>query len=314
MAENILKSLSGFQYQPYTAQGAILDPAAELGDAVTINGVYSGIYQRDTDYSALTTSDISAPQDEALDYETPHLTLTNRELTRQAATTKAEFKVTANQISTKVSKEGGDNSSFGWTLTDNQWKVCSGSKEILVANKDGLKVSGNITAKSGYIGNDSNGFTIEKNNIHNGVLSMSDAEHRGIYLGTDGIVLGKGKFKVDSSGNLTATSGKFTGTVYANQIQAGGEAGYISGSQVGSYTISGGSGGNLASGTVAYGNTSFTGTLDQVGVNKSDILAIQNMFVQVLYCQNINIGGMMAYQGHTCNWKAIDGNYCLVGY
>ena len=46
MAQNILESIRGFQYQPYTAEGAMLDPAAELGDGVTANNVYGGIYTK----------------------------------------------------------------------------------------------------------------------------------------------------------------------------------------------------------------------------------------------------------------------------
>lgn len=239
MAENLLKSLAGFQYQPYEAQGAILDPAAELGDAITVNGVYSGIYKRDTDFDALTVSDISAPQEEVLDYEVPHLTLTNRELTRQALSTKSEFKIQANQISAKVSKEGGAASSFGWSLKDDSWVVYSGSKAVLTATKNGLAVQGEIRATSGYIGGNSNGFTIGSKSIYNGVLSMSDTDHRGIYLGTDGIVLGKGVFKVDSNGNLTAKSGTFTGTVHAGKIDYGGDAGYLDGSGLASHSVYG---------------------------------------------------------------------------
>ena len=255
MAENLLKSLAGFQYQPYEAQGAILDPAAELGDAITVNGVYSGIYKRDTDFDALTVSDISAPQEEVLDYEVPHLTLTNRELTRQALSTKSEFKIQANQISAKVSKEGGAASSFGWSLKDDSWVVYSGSKAVLTATKNGLSVQGEIRATSGYIGGNSNGFTIGSKSIYNGVLSMSDTEHRGIYLGTDGIVLGKGAFKVDSNGNLTAKSGTFTGTVHAGKIDYGGDAGYFSGQGLSSGSASGGYRGQIGSSTITTANT-----------------------------------------------------------
>lgn len=255
MAENLLKSLAGFQYQPYEAQGAILDSAAELGDAITVNGVYSGIYKRDTDFDALTVSDISAPQEEAIDYEVPHLTLTNRELTRQALSTKSEFKIQANQISAKVSKEGGAASSFGWSLKDDSWVVYSDSKAVLTATKNGLAVQGEIRATSGYTGGNSNGFTIGSKSIYNGVLSMSDTEHRGIYLGTDGIVLGKGAFKVDSNGNLTAKSGTFTGTVQAGKIDYGGDAGYFSGQGLSSGSVSGGYGGQIGSSTITTANT-----------------------------------------------------------
>ena len=37
-ADNILSSLMGFQYQPYTASGALLNPAAELGDLCLVMG------------------------------------------------------------------------------------------------------------------------------------------------------------------------------------------------------------------------------------------------------------------------------------
>ena len=92
---------------------------------------------------------------------------------------------------------------------------------------------------STYRGWKANGFTIGSKSIYNGVLSMSDTEHRGIYLGTDGIVLGKGAFKVDSNGNLTAKSGTFTGTVQAGKIDYGGDAGYLDGSGLASHSVYG---------------------------------------------------------------------------
>ena len=41
MANSILASVSGKTYQPYTATDALLDPAAEIGDDVTIGGAFS---------------------------------------------------------------------------------------------------------------------------------------------------------------------------------------------------------------------------------------------------------------------------------
>ena len=84
---------------------------------------------------------------------------------------------------------------------------------------------------------------------------MSDTEHRGIYLGTDGIVLGKGAFKVDSNGNLTAKSGTFTGTVHAGKIDYGGDAGYFSGQGLSSGSVSGGYGGQIGGSTITTANT-----------------------------------------------------------
>jgi phage-related protein len=69
----------------------------------------------------------------------------------------------------------------------------------------------------------------------------------------------------------------------------------ISGGKIELGTITGGvnslgvATGNLSVGGVSYGNTSFTGTLDQVGINKSDIAAINAMFVGTLSCNNLNV-------------------------
>ena len=39
IADNVLSSIVGFEYQPFSAQNALLNPAAELGDGVSIGGV-----------------------------------------------------------------------------------------------------------------------------------------------------------------------------------------------------------------------------------------------------------------------------------
>ena len=46
LADRILSKLRGYQYQPYEADGVSLDPAVEIGDGVTVNDIYGGIYIR----------------------------------------------------------------------------------------------------------------------------------------------------------------------------------------------------------------------------------------------------------------------------
>lgn len=114
----------------------------------------------------------------------------------------------ATDITAKVSKTGGAASSFAWTLTDSSWILTSNNSQVLKATSSGIEISGKITATSGYIGTSSAGFAIDSNNIKNGMTSRDDTEHStGIYIGTDGIALGGGKFKVTSSGGLTAKNG-----------------------------------------------------------------------------------------------------------
>lgn len=75
-------------------------------------------------------------------------------------------------------------------------------------------ITGTIKADKGYIGGDK-GFKIDSQKLYNnGKDSLSNTAN-GVYIGTDGIALGS-KFKVDSEGNLTATSGTIGGVNIRN--------------------------------------------------------------------------------------------------
>lgn len=76
--------------------------------------------------------------------------------------------------------------------------------KVIAKNAD---IAGKITATSGEIG----GFTIGAASIYNGMTSLSDTTHNGVYVGTDGIALGKGNFSVGSDGALSAKSGSIGG-------------------------------------------------------------------------------------------------------
>ena len=43
---SMLAKIRGYKYQPADAQKALLDPAAEIGDAMTANGVQTNIFNR----------------------------------------------------------------------------------------------------------------------------------------------------------------------------------------------------------------------------------------------------------------------------
>lgn len=244
IGNNILASIKGFKYQPISVSGAVLNPAAEIGDGVNANGMYSGIFKRYTTFGKLMKSDVEAPSEAEIDHEYAYETKQNREYSRFVSNTKSTLKLQAGEIAARVTREGGDSKSFGWTLTEDGFVLSSGSKEVFKADESGITVTGEIKATSGYIGSESSGFKITGSAIYKNMTSLSDSTTPGIYIGTDGISLGGGKFKVTSSGALYATSGTFTGSVYANQIQVGGDAGWVEYTQLSSsnqYGISGGS-------------------------------------------------------------------------
>ena len=265
MANDILESIGEFVYRPYDTEWAKLDPAAELGDGVTINGVFSGIYVNETNFSTLMAARIAAPQENAVDHEYPYKSPTDRKTTRQFAETRASLRVNAasiqaevtaretsetemlaalelhaQEIAARVTQTGGNSASFGWSLTADGFVLESSGQEVFRATKDGVDITGKITATSGFIGSKDSGFTITQNAIYN-KLSELYGTVDGVYIGADGIALGGGKFRVNSYGQLYATDGTFTGNVFANRIQTGtqnGEyAGYISGGQIGGGTI-----------------------------------------------------------------------------
>lgn len=276
MAEDILGKVMGHQYQPYSAEGAHIDPAAEIGDGVTVGNVYSGIFSKNVTHGRLYTADISAPGGEKINYAYQYKSVTERKIERTAREMKATFKVQAgliaaeveerkeqgeqfkaqfqvqsNEISAKVSKTGGDNSSFGWDLTDSSWTLVSNGSAVLTATKDGLEVEGVIKATGGTIG----GFTINSNYLSYNNQTWGGTNTTGAYLGTSGLQLGK-NFKVDMSGNLTAASGTFSGAVYAGSVQYGGSAGTMDGSAISTGSIAGGYGGQISGSTLSTYNFS----------------------------------------------------------
>ena len=273
MAQNILESVRGFQYQPYTAEGAFLDPAVELGDGVTANNIYGGVYTQRMKFGPLLTATVAAPEDEEINHEYPYKSKPNKEITREAkmlraslaiesakiaaeveerksdvATLTAQLQIQAGLIEAKVSKTGGEASSFGWELTDSDWTIKGNGRDILKATKAGLEVYGKVTATSGKIG----GFDIRDSYLSYNNQTFGGTNTTGIYLGISGIQLGR-NFKVDSAGNLTAASGTFTGSVNAGNIRYGGNYGTFNGGGISGGSISGD---RLVGGTITTDYTS----------------------------------------------------------
>lgn len=284
-ADAILSSLTntGFQYQPYAATGALINPAAEIGDGVTVNGVYSGVYKMSKRFGSMMAADIEAPQDEAIDHEFPYETQQDRVYRREIGKAKAQIRINqesieaevlrasemegtlssrisqnATEINAKVSQTGGDNSSFGWSLLSNKFSLYAGNKEVFKCTSSGIEVNGKITATSGYIGNGSSGFTITASAIYNGMGNINSGAN-GIYIGTNGIALGGGKFKVTSSGAVSATDMTLSGTlnvgganISASTLRSGAQSAYSNGGYWSGGGVAGTKFTNMANNTGAY--------------------------------------------------------------
>ena len=279
IANNILQSIKGFQYQPMTAENALVDPSVEIGDGISANGVYSGVYSLETKFNSNLPTSVSAPADEELYEEHTYIPKTEREVTRKFLDFQSQFRiqdgkisaeveerksdtksiratleVQAGQITAKVNKNDGSSSTFGWALETASWRIFSGSNTVLKADKNGLEVKGVIRATSGEIG----GFKITSNSLTYNNQTWGGTNTNGIYIGPSGIQLGK-NFRVDAAGNLTAASGTFTGSVNAGNIRYGGSYGTFNG-------------GGISSGSI-YGNRMVANTIStaytSTGINSS---------------------------------------------
>ncbi len=239
-ANNIINRIRGFSYQPYTAEGALVDPCAEIGDGVSVNDVYSGVYKMTRDYNALMPAEIAAPQSEEIDHEYPYESMGDREMTRRFTEMESELSIASSEISAKVSKKSPEGqTSFSWNLTDSAWVVKSGNNTIFKVDSSGAQVAGKITASSGQIG----GFTIGASAIYKDTTRLTSGT-KGVYVGTDGIRINgsdSAYFKADKNGNIEAYKLKLTGTltigsstIDANALRNGANSGRAYGTATGS--------------------------------------------------------------------------------
>lgn len=83
MVDEGLKKIKGFVYRPFKATDVMIDPSAELGDGVTINGQYFMLAQMTTRFDAKGASDIGAPSTGEIEHEYPRLDPVERELKRR---------------------------------------------------------------------------------------------------------------------------------------------------------------------------------------------------------------------------------------
>lgn len=267
MANDMLARINGYSYQTYTATGAILDPAAEIGDAVQVKGTYGGIYSVSKSYGKMIRADVSAPGSEEIDESVPYKSHETRKVERQFIETRAQLKIQADQISAEVSarieqgneltsrldiqsgqisarvtKTGGDSSSFGWELLNDSWTVKANNTTVFQITKSGAEVRGKITALSGKIG----GFDIQSDYLSYNNQTWNGTNSQGIYIGVKGIQCGSkaSGVQITPNGKLYAEDGYFRGSVSAGQIQYGynsdGEYnGYFNGEGLESRSVSG---------------------------------------------------------------------------
>ena len=208
MADNILAALENVVYIPAQAQDAILDPAAELGDGITMGSVYTVLGQMDLEFDSLMTSDGGAPgqaeQESEYQYQSPVLSQINYEISQ----TRSEITKTATEIRLEVANEiSGLYSSIDVKLEQIQLTVEGQGGQISQITQNVGSIQSQISGINGEL------TTIDQR-IDSITLSVSNGStSSSIYLSVDGTVVSSQTIQMDG---LVTFTGLSNGTTTIN--------------------------------------------------------------------------------------------------
>ena len=116
MANDLLAKAQGFEYQGFTAEQVILPPETELGDGVTVAGIYGMVARRSFKFTPGMTSNIEAPRELEVQHEYKYSSPQQRKTERQIAETRSLITKTAEEIKLEIQGVDGRVSSLQLTL------------------------------------------------------------------------------------------------------------------------------------------------------------------------------------------------------
>ena len=144
MAAAILTKVSGYKHIGYDGRKALLDPAVELGDAVTVDGFYLPLIALDVTFDPMLAPDISAPDADEIDDEYPYKSPTQRQIERNMAKARSLITKTSEEIMLKIEGIDGKYTEVKTTLDGLTVTDQSGTTKI----KGSSIETGSIAAKS----------------------------------------------------------------------------------------------------------------------------------------------------------------------
>ena len=172
MVNSLLQTMRGYQYQAYEAGAANIDPAAELGDGVTVGGVYSPlskIIDNGRGYA-----DISSPGEMEMEDEYPSEGYIAQEFNRKIAETRSAITKTSEEINLEIQGVDGRVSAIQLTLDGVTVKGSDGVTRI----KGGMIQANSVTATQ----IDATNLKVAAANI-TGTLTASQIQTSSIYVG-----------------------------------------------------------------------------------------------------------------------------------
>lgn len=229
MVNAILASVRGYRYQMYKADAINIDPAAEPGDGITANGVYSVISRMDDDGGGY--PDVSAPGDGEMEDEFPTFGPLTQAFNRKIAAAKSQILKLADEIRLVVEDVGNVRAELSLKVgRDENNQIVSmlnasadqinikGNRFVLDSTNFKVSANGTIEAKKGVfeevtISGSTFGGTL--NNVGgslNGVTGTLEGV-TGSYLGS---INSGGTFK----GGLSNATGSFYGGHYSGMVSS----------------------------------------------------------------------------------------------
>ena len=222
MANNILAALSAYTYTPAMAQDAILDPAAEIGDGLTMGGVYTVLAQSTLTFDGLMTSDAGAPgqaeQESEYKYQSPVIA----DINWQLAETRSLISKTSKEILLQVENElQGLSSSFSVQLQQIQSQVTglNGQVSSITQKVDNITLSVSNGSTSSSISLSVGGVTVSSQTIQmNGLVTFT-----GLANGTttiDGACIKTGTIEASriDTDSLYVNAANITGSLTIGQL------------------------------------------------------------------------------------------------
>lgn len=151
MVNALLQTMKGYRYQAYEAGAANIDPAAELGDGVTVGGIYSPLSKLSDDGRGY--AGISSPGEAEMEDEYPAEGYITQEFNRKIAETRSTITKTSEAIMLKVEGIDGKYTEVkttldGLTVTDQSGTTKINGSSIKTDNLyvDAANITGTLTA------------------------------------------------------------------------------------------------------------------------------------------------------------------------
>ena len=210
MAASILSKVSGYKHMGYDGRKALIDPAAELGDGVEVDGYYVPLIYADTTFDALFASDISAPDADEIDDEYPYKSHAQRQIERNFAQTRSLITKTSEEIKLKVEGIDGRVTALSTSID---------GVNVKVSNLDGAmsNIKVDVNSIRSQVGGKIDGETAK---------SMIDQSISGIKMsarsGSDGTtfeLMSGGAVLSTSTFDLHVKSVNIDGTLTAQELQ-----------------------------------------------------------------------------------------------